>query len=186
MNVLFLDETVWHKLWPQNKYRSTWPIFHGLVILLNIFKIIWWVNIIVGILEQCDTKIDLIKICRSVNYILWSSDFASYLDYLMEKYCTWDNGSMWHKDGPLKTYVGQWPIFHGPLILPFYHCHRLKLFVYIIKWRRPGVFVPLQALALVIIWVEKPTPYFFTAHPYIPLYRQSPTPSPQVRIIHTL
>ena len=22
------NETVWPKLWPQNKYRSTWPIFH--------------------------------------------------------------------------------------------------------------------------------------------------------------
>ena len=31
----------------------------------------------------------------------------------------------------------------------FYHCHRLKLFVYIKKWCRLGVFVPLQALALV-------------------------------------
>ena len=32
----------------------------------------------------------------------------------------------------------------------FYHCHRFKLFVYIKKWCRPGVFDPLQALALVI------------------------------------
>ena len=48
------------KSWPQNKCRSTWPIFHGLVILLNIFKIIWLMNII-GIMDQCDTKIDLIK-----------------------------------------------------------------------------------------------------------------------------
>ena len=55
---------VWPKLWPQNKYRSTWPIFHGLVSLLsllNIFKIIWWMNIIAGIMDQCDTEIDLIK-----------------------------------------------------------------------------------------------------------------------------
>ena len=51
-------ETVWSKFWPQNKYKSTWLIFHGLVILLNIFKIIWWINIIV---DLCDTKIDLIK-----------------------------------------------------------------------------------------------------------------------------
>ena len=52
MSIIFLDnETVWHDLWPQNKYRSTSPIFHGLVILLNIFKIIWWVNIIVGVLD---------------------------------------------------------------------------------------------------------------------------------------
>ena len=37
----------------------------------------------------------------------------------MEKCCSWDNGSVRHKDWPLKIYVGQWPIFHGPLILPF-------------------------------------------------------------------
>ena len=43
------------KIWPQSKYKSTWPIFHGLVIWLNIFKIIWWMNIIVGIMDQCDT-----------------------------------------------------------------------------------------------------------------------------------
>ena len=36
-------------------YKSTWPIIHGLVILLNIFKIIWWMNITVGIMDQCDT-----------------------------------------------------------------------------------------------------------------------------------
>ena len=29
------NETVWPKLWPQSKYKSIWPIFHGLVILLN-------------------------------------------------------------------------------------------------------------------------------------------------------
>ena len=59
ISVIFSDnETVWPKLWPQSKYKSTWPIFHGLVILLNIFKIIWWMNIIVGIMDQCDTYID--------------------------------------------------------------------------------------------------------------------------------
>ena len=59
---LFSDnETVWPKLWPQSKYKSIWPIFHGLVILLNIFKIIRWMNIIVGIMDQCDTYIDLTK-----------------------------------------------------------------------------------------------------------------------------
>ena len=66
----------------------------------------------------------------------------------MEKRCTWDNGSVWLKDRPCKMYVGQWPIFHGPLILP-YIIVRLKLFLYIKKWHRLGVFVPLRALALV-------------------------------------
>ena len=36
-----------------------------------------------------------------------------------------------------------------------YHCYRLKLFLYIKTWRRPGVFVPLWALALVTL--ELPT-----------------------------
>ena len=73
--------------------------------------------------------------------------FAAYLeDYLMEKHCTWDYGSLWLKDRPCKIYVGQWPIFHGPLILP-YIIVRFKLFLYIKKWHWPGVFVPLWTLA---------------------------------------
>ena len=41
MSVIFSDnETVWPKLWPLNKCRSAWTLFHGLVILLNTFKII--------------------------------------------------------------------------------------------------------------------------------------------------
>ena len=45
-------------------------------------------------------------------------------------------------------YVWVSDIFHGPLILP-YIIVRLHLFLYINKWHRPGVFVPLRALALV-------------------------------------
>ena len=52
---------IWHKDWPHKIYVGHWPIFHGPVILLNIFKIIWWINIIFGIMHQCDTKIDLVK-----------------------------------------------------------------------------------------------------------------------------
>ena len=63
---------------------------------------------------------------------------------------TWDNGSVWPKDRPCKIYVGQWPIFHGPLIVP-YIIVRLELFLYTMKWHRPGVLVPLWALALVIL-----------------------------------
>ena len=60
MSVIFSDnETVWPKLWPQSEYKST--IFHGLVMLLNIFKIISWMNIIAGIMDQCVTQTDLIK-----------------------------------------------------------------------------------------------------------------------------
>ena len=48
MSAIFsVNETAWLKFWPQSKYKSTWPIFHGLVILLNIFKIIWYMLIFV-------------------------------------------------------------------------------------------------------------------------------------------
>ena len=107
--------SVWHKDWPHQGYAGQWPIFYGPVILLHILKTIWWRNVVLGIMDQCDTKIDLLKyICGSVTYISWSIDFA------------------------------------------FYYCHRLKLFVYIQKWRRPRVFVPLQTLALV----------YFQAYPH--------------------
>ena len=89
------------------------------------------------------------SICRSVTYILWSSDFASYLeDYLMENRCTW---VMDHCDSKidLVKYMRVCDLyFMVPLILP-YIIVRLKLFLYIKKWHRPWVFVPLRALALV-------------------------------------
>ena len=109
MSVIFSDnDTVWPKLWPQSKYSSYWPVFHGLVILLNIFKIIlmdehhswynvsvwhkdwphqvcvgqwpifygpvslktiWWRNVVFGIMDQCDSNIDLIKYT-----CMWVSD----------------------------------------------------------------------------------------------------------------
>ena len=64
-------------------------------------------KVVLGIMDQCDSKIDCVNICGSVTYISWSIDFA------------------------------------------LYHCHRLKIFLYIKKWCQPGVFGPLQALAVV-------------------------------------
>ena len=39
-------ELVWPKIWPQNKCRSLWPIFHGPVSLPYILKTIWCMNIV--------------------------------------------------------------------------------------------------------------------------------------------
>ena len=48
MNIVIWDyESVWHEVWPQNKYRSLWPILNGPVILRYILKTIWCVNIII-------------------------------------------------------------------------------------------------------------------------------------------
>ena len=35
----------------------------------------------------------------------------------MDECHAWDDQSVWHKDWPHKIYVGQWPIFCGPVIL---------------------------------------------------------------------
>ena len=81
-------------------------------------------------------------------YILWSSEFASYVDYLLAKFCIWDNGSVWLKDRPCNI-CGSVTYISWSIDFTFYHCHRLKLFLYIKKCCWLGVFVSLQALALV-------------------------------------
>ena len=37
----------------------------------------------------------------------------------MDEYYTWYVGSVWHKHWPEFMYAGQWPICHGPVILPY-------------------------------------------------------------------
>ena len=39
--------SVWPDVWPQNKCRSLWPIFHGPVILPFILKTVWCMNFII-------------------------------------------------------------------------------------------------------------------------------------------
>ena len=52
-----------------------------------------------------------------VAYNSLSSDFAKYLeDYLMDECHLADNASVWYEDLPHNIYVGQWPVFHGPVI----------------------------------------------------------------------
>ena len=100
--------SVWHIDWPFQVYVGQWPIFYGPSILLHILKTIWWRNVVLGIMDQFDSKINLV------------------------------------------IYVGEWPIFNGPLILPYIIVID-KLFLYIKKWRWLGVFMPLRALALVLL-----------------------------------
>ena len=48
MNTTLWDyESVWLDVWPKNKCRSLWPIFHGPVILPYILKTVWCVNTII-------------------------------------------------------------------------------------------------------------------------------------------
>ena len=59
-----------------------------------------------------------LNVCGSVTYISWSSDSVLYLEeYLMEECCTLDIDLVWQENWSEAIYVGQWPIFRGPVIL---------------------------------------------------------------------
>ena len=109
--------SVWHKHWPEFIYIGQWPIFHGLVILLYILKTICWTNAIIGILIPCDAKIYVIK-------SMWVSD----LHFMVQWFClvSWKlfDGLIlylryWFSVTTETIYLGRWPIFHGPVILPY-------------------------------------------------------------------
>ena len=59
--------SVWHINWPYQVYVGQWPIFYGPAILLHILKTIWWRNVVLGIMDQCNSKINLVK-------YMWISD----------------------------------------------------------------------------------------------------------------
>ena len=64
-----------------------------------------------------------------------------------------------NKDRPCKIYVGQWPIFHDPLILP-YIIVRLKLFLYIKKWHWPGGIRATQGTCSSYTMLQTAIPYW--------------------------
>ena len=103
-------------------YVGQWPTSHGPVILPYILKTIWWVNVVLEILIQCDTNIEL-KLCRYVGQwpIFHGAVIMPYVlkSILMDKCHIWNTGSMWCKDLPDKIYVDQWPTFHCPMILSY-------------------------------------------------------------------
>ena len=100
-----------------NVCRSVTYVSRSNVLVLTIC----WIYVLLEILIQRDTqKLNWNFICRSVTYISCSSDFALYLeDYLIDKCHNWNIESKWGKDLPDKMCVGQWLMFHGPVILSY-------------------------------------------------------------------
>ena len=92
INITLLDyESVWRDVWPQNKCRSLWPIFHGPVILPYILKTVWCMNILLRNYES-----------------VWpdARAYKTLICYLPD---------IW----PKNKCRSLWPIFHGPVILPY-------------------------------------------------------------------
>ena len=85
----------------------SWRLFHGLMLYWR-----YWFSV--------TQTLKWNYICRSLTYMSWSNDFAFHLeDYLMDTCHKWNIGFRWCKDLPHKMYVGQWPTFHGPVILSY-------------------------------------------------------------------
>ena len=79
------NRSVWHKDWPHQVYVGQWPLFYGPVILHHILKTIWWRNVVLGIMDQCDTKIDLVK-CLWVSDLYFTVHWFCLLSLLLTNY----------------------------------------------------------------------------------------------------
>ena len=110
--------SLWHHNWHHNKCRSHWPIFHGPVILPYILNVIWYMNIILWIMNQYDPIIDLkanVGHCDLYFSVQWY-------------YVT----SCRQFDVLLSHLVIMWPIFHSPVVLSYIsHYFIPKCHVYI-------------------------------------------------------
>ena len=108
-SILWDYESVWH-IWPQNKCRSLWPIFHGPVILPYILKSVWCMNIRLQDDESVWPDIWPQNKCRSLWPILHA---LVILPYILKTICCmkivpWDYKSAWHDFWPQN--VGHWDL----------------------------------------------------------------------------
>ena len=114
-------ESVWPDIWPRNKCRSLWPIFHGRLILPYISKTIWCTRVIFS-----DNETVWRKLWPQIKYMsTWPIFYGLVILLNIFKIIWWMNitiESVWHRDWTHQIYVGRWPIFYGPVIL----LHTLK------------------------------------------------------------
>ena len=106
-NIIIWDyESVWPDVWPQNKCRSMWPIFHGSMTLSYISK----TNETVWPKLWPQSKH---KSTRPIFHGLVILLNIFKIDYLMDEHHSWYNDIHW----PYQVYIGQWPVVYGPAIL---------------------------------------------------------------------
>ena len=104
-----------------------WLIFRGYDYYTHrqILKRYRWSQ--VDILPEALTLWDQQGLLSFQGFMLRGGPRGQYLDHhifyllktLKDQYYIWNMDSMWHKHWPETVYVGQWPIFHGPLSLPY-------------------------------------------------------------------
>ena len=130
-NIILQDYwSVWSDIWPQCKYRSLWPVFHGPVILPYIYFMIQWFCLvswrlfdvwtsIFGIMNQYDPMFDF-KIIVGHCDLYFMVHWFCVISWRLFDVWTWLFGNMNQYD---QTFWSQnncrslWPIFHGLVIL---------------------------------------------------------------------
>ena len=122
MNTILWDyESVWPDVWPKNKCRSLWPIFHGPVILPYILKTIWYKTTILWDYESVWPDVLPKNKCRSL-WLIFHGPVILPINLKTIWYMNtilWDFESIWPDVWPKNKCRSLWPIFHGPVILPY-------------------------------------------------------------------
>ena len=122
MTIILWDyESVWRDIWPQNKCRSLWPIFHGSSILSYILKTVWCMTIILRFYESVWPDLWPQNNCRSLWPIFHGPVILPYILKTIRcmNIILWDYESVWLNIWPQNKCRSLWPIFHGPEILPY-------------------------------------------------------------------
>ena len=119
MNTILQDyESVWHNIWPQNKCRSLWPIFHGPVNLPYILKTVCCMNFILQNYESVWPDIWPQNKCRSLWPIFHGPVILPYIlkSIWYMNTILWYYESVWPDVWPKNKCRSLWPTFHGPVI----------------------------------------------------------------------
>ena len=131
--------SVWHRHWPELLYRSVTYIswLSDFALYLEDYLLDKYHNWGPGrIFKGTGIKCIYLKgyglLLKKLNGILGIQRFLDFEDTCWKCYMileilfkiisgshNWDIGSMWCKDLLHKMYVGQWPTFHGPVILSY-------------------------------------------------------------------
>ena len=124
-------ESVWHNIWPQNKCRSLWPIFHGPAILPYILKTVWCMNIILHDYESVWPDIWPQNKCRS----LWPIFHGPViLPYILK--------TIWYMNTILWDYESVWPDVWPKINVGHCDLYFMVQWFCLISWRLFDIWTP--------------------------------------------
>ena len=119
MNIIIWGyEWVWPKVWPQNKYRLLWPIFHIPSDFALCLEDYLMYNIILWDYGSYWPDVWPQNKCRSIWPIFHGPVILSYISktiWCMSVIFS-DIETVWPKIWPQSKYKSMWPIFHGLVI----------------------------------------------------------------------